>query len=289
MKTAMAESPDGVARVLVAAHAIDDVPLTRVRELVARHRVVILRGLFDPASIAESLACMRSGFDPGRDCKHDPRDTDAIRRNFQKLQVGANSGTGTRRTLGRFMRVLYNPTWEPDIYRMRGHFVRLAQLRNRLYGLPSGFAIDRDEQGMWTCARLQQYPRGGGFMVPHRDMYAQAATIEAGLGYFQLLLLLTQKGRDFEHGGAYVDSGDEVDGRRFEYEAGCLSGDVVIYDGRSIHGVADIDPMQPLELDRFGGRVVAMASLFRTLAPGDSDYGELARSAVRTLSPRDGS
>ena len=106
-------------------------------------------------------------------------------------------------------------------------------------------------------------------------MYAQAAANEAGLGYFQLLLQLTEKGVDFEDGGAYVDVGDE----RLLYEGSCQTGDVIVYDGRSIHGVADIDPLKPLDLQRFTGRAVALASLFRLLRPGAEDYGRIAGKA----------
>lgn len=71
------------------------------------------------------------------------------------------------------------------------------------------------QDGYWSCTRLQQYPRGGGFMVPHRDVYSQLATTEAGLGYYQPMLLLSEPGPDFAQGGAYVDRGQQ----RFHYDA----------------------------------------------------------------------
>lgn len=270
-------SAERFARALIHVDSPERIDVEAVRALVATQGVACLRGLFAPESIATTLARITREFDPGADRKHDPTDTEATRRNFQKLQIGANSGTSTSRTLGRFMRVLYNPIFAADVLGMRGHFVRLARIRNRLHGLREDFAIAGDEDGFWTCARIQQYPRGGGFMVPHRDLYSQFATDDAGLGYFQLLLLLTEQGCEYAQGGAYV----ELDGERFSYEQHCLRGDVVVYDGRSIHGVADIDPMHALELDRFGGRAVAIASLFRVLRAGTAAYGELSDAAVR--------
>jgi hypothetical protein len=106
-------------------------------------------------------------------------------------------------------------------------------------------------------------------------MYSQVATAEAGLGYYQPLLLLTEKGQDFTGGGAYVDVGET----RLFYEDGCCAGDVVVYDGRSMHGVSDIDPLEPLDLVRFTGRAVALASLFRLLTPGTEDYARMAGKA----------
>jgi hypothetical protein len=141
--------------------------------------------------------------------------------------------------------------------------------------LPIDFAVEGTDDRYWTCSRLQQYPAGGGFMVPHRDMYAQAASAETGLAYYQVLLELTEKGRDFIDGGAYVD----LDEERVSYEEHCRTGDVIVYDGRSIHGVADIDPLRPLDLQSLSGRVVGMASLFRLLAPGAAEYSRLAEKA----------
>ena len=241
-----------------------------------RQSIVRVRGLFERAAVRAQLAAMAASFDAKNDRRHDPRDTDAVRRNFQKLQIGANSGIDTRRTLGRFLRVLYNPIFAEDIYGLRELFVTLARFRNGLYGLPTDHAVHGTDDGFFTCARLHQYPRGGGFMVPHRDHFAQVVTVDAKLGYYQPFVILSEQGQDYETGGAYVDVNDE----RILYEADCQAGDVVVYDGRTIHGVADIDPLAPLELERFGGRVAAFASLYRELAPGAAAYGELAQKAL---------
>jgi hypothetical protein len=254
---------------------VDDVPSDAIRQAVADRGFAMVRGLFDRAELRAIMDRFRSRFDARLDQRHDPRDSDAARRNFQKLQIGANSGVNSRRTLGRFMRVFYNPVFADDVHGLRASFVTLARFRNRLYDLPLDYAVHGTDDGFWTAARIQQYPSGGGFMVPHRDQYAQVATTERGLDYFQVLLLLSEKGVDFHEGGAYVDVGDD----RLYYEGGAHIGDVVVYDGRTVHGVADIDPMEPLDLQRLTGRLVGVASLFRLLTPGGEDYAEMARSA----------
>ena len=267
---------DRFKAIFFEATSLSTVPYQDLRRQIERHGVVCVHGLFDRAEIRRTYESIVAGFNAQNDRRHDPRDTEAARRNFQKLQVGANSGGNDRRTLGRFMRMLYNPIFADDIYGMRAQFTKLAKFRNRLYELPEAYAVTGTDEGYWTCARLLQYPRGGGFIVPHRDMYAQIATREAGLSYFQPLLLLTEKGVDFQEGGAYI----EVDDERFYYEDFCQAGDVVVYDGRSVHGVADIDPLCDLELARCSGRVVALASLFRHLSGGASEYAEMTRKAV---------
>lgn len=267
---------ESFAAALFQVDSLAAVPFEEVRRAVATHSLACVRGLFDPEQLSAVLAGIRASFDAADDRKHDPRDSDAVRRNFQKLQIGANSGVDSRRTLGRFMRAIYNPIFADDVLGMREHFATLARFRNLLAGLPRDFAVESTEDGYWTCARLLQYPPGGGFMVPHRDVYSQTATAEAGLEYFQPLLLLTEKSRDFSEGGAYVDRGEH----RFHYEQFCQAGDLVVYDGRSIHGVADIDPMADLDLHSFSGRVVGLVSLYRHLDPGSDDYAQLSRKGV---------
>ena len=266
-----------LGRVTLEAATLEDVPYARLRETLAEYSVVRVVGLFSRERVRERLAGIRARFDPKHDRRHDPRDTEAVRTNFQKLQIGANSGIDTRRTLGRFLRVLYNPIFAEDVYGLRDDFVTLARFRNGLYGLPRDRAVYGTDGGLFTCARLHQYPRGGGFMVPHRDMFSQVVSVEAKLGYFQPLLILSERGSDYFEGGAYIDRGEE----RILYESACRAGDVIVYDGRTVHGVADVDPLEPLDLAQFTGRIAAFASLFRQLAPGKAGYAELAQKAAQ--------
>jgi len=265
-----------LAEVTCHATDLDSLDYGRLRALLAERSVVRVTGLLDRDETRASHGLMARLFDPANDRKHDPRDTEAVRRNFQKLQVGANSGMDTRRTLGRFLRIFYNPIFAPDVFGLRAAFERVARFRNRLYGLPEDFAVLGTDDGLFTCARVHQYPRGGGFMVPHRDLFSRLVTEESEMGYFQVFFLLSEKGVDYREGGAYVEHG----GRRIAFEDSARAGDVLVYDGRTVHGVADIDPMEPLELDRFGGRAAAFVSLFRHLEPGEAGYGRVSRDAV---------
>lgn len=273
----MTEVQDFLKSVSFDATSLEELPYSELRSALREKRLIRVRGLFDRSVMRAIRQRIAASFDAANDRRHDTRDTDAVRRNFQKLQIGANSGVNSRRTLGRFLRVLYNPVFAPDIYGMRGHFVRLAEFRNRLVNLPPTYAIAGTQDGLWTCARIQQYPRGGGFMVPHRDMYSQVASVAAELEYYQVILLLSEKGSDYASGGAYIDLHRE----RILYEDEAHAGDVFVYDGRTIHGVADIDPLEPLDLATFSGRAAAFVSLFRHLEPGPKDYESLSREAAR--------
>ena len=255
---------------------LDDLDIERVRCDLREHSIARVSGILDRDRLLAILADIGSTFDAARDRKHDPRDTEAVRRNFQKLQVGANSGMDTRRTLGRFLRILYNPIFADDIYGLRATFAEVARLRNLLYGWPREFAVHGTDKGMFTCARLHQYPRGGGFMVPHRDLFSRLVTEDSDMGYYQVFFLLSEKGTHYDEGGGYI----ELDGERMLFEDHTQAGDIVIYDGRTVHGVADVDPLQPLDLAGFTGRVAGFVSLFRHLGQDGLDYASLSRDAV---------
>ena len=252
-----------------------ELPYAEMRATLAEQLVIRVRGLFDPDEMRAVKRGMASHFDCRNDRKHDPRDTEAIRQNFQKLQVGGIADLGQYRNLGRFLRMFFNPIFAEDIYGMHKHFIRLAQLRNRLYGLPVPFAVCGTENGLWTAARIHQYPRGGGFMSPHRDAFTQLVATEAGLTFVQPFLILSKKGEDYTEGGAFID----CQGKQVYYEDGCEPGDVIVYDGKSIHGVGDVDALAPLDLTVFSGRIVAFASLYRHLTPGQEEYENLVRKA----------
>ena len=183
---------------------------------------------------------------------------ESIMDNYQKIVVGG--GSQKSYYIPRCARIAYNPIWSNDIYAMRQHFIKLSRVRNKLLSKPSDYAIESVESdGFWTASRLQQYPSGGGFFMKHRDVVLENHTKEAGLEKFiQILLLITQKGEDFDEGGAFI----EIDGVDVNLEDEFGRGDILIYDGRSKHGVADIDPNQLLDFDKVTGRIAALASLY---------------------------
>ncbi len=59
-----------------------------------------------------------------------------------------------------------------------------------------------------------------------------------------------------------------------------MAGDVIIYNGKTMHGVADIDPLENIDFSKLTGRSVAIASLFKVLGKGN-DYAQLAQRSRR--------
>ena len=79
--------------------------------------------------------------------------------------------------------------------------------------------------------------------------------------YYQPFLVMSRRGEDFEKGGGFF----EVDGDRFYFEQYCQLGDIGIYDGRTIHGVEDVDPHKRIDLNSLNGRMVGFVSLYKDL------------------------
>jgi len=251
---------------MISVKSMDELSFDLVRKTLKANTYACIRGLFSQEEITAAREKMRSVFDAKNDRKHNPNDAEAIRGNFQKLQVGGTRGVNSA---ARFLRMFYNPTFQEDIYGMRDIFKRLIVFRNNLYSLPPEFTVNGTDNGMWSAARINHYPRGGGFMAAHSDV--GTATISENMGleqYVQLILIMSKKGADFYEGGAYIN---DENGKRIFYEDECELGDVVIYDGRVIHGVEEIDPMEPLDLSSFEGRHVALVTLFKHFSKNNTN------------------
>jgi hypothetical protein len=256
-----------ISRNVVHATSVDALDADLVNEHVNRDAFAAIRGVFSRDDMAAVLERVRAGFDPARDQPSIGESPAAVMDNFQKLSIGGAGSHWDYRP--RFMRVIYNPLWAEDRYGMHATFRTLAQIRNALQGNPPNYAVDQVEDGVWTAARMQHYPGGGGNISRHRDAVISTVTSDAGVKRFhQMLLLLTSKGEHFETGGAYMEFGDEVVDLEDEFKAG----DIIVYDGRTMHGVHDIDPHKVASLTAFDGRLVASVSLYKDMSAQAKPY-----------------
>lgn len=259
-------------KVTIEAPGIDELDYDIVRDTLSRHTLVRIRGLFDADAIRAATRRMADKFDPGNDRKHDPGDTRAVLSNFQKIVIGCNQGSAER-TLSRCVRIFYNPIFRENIHGMRTHLTTLACYRNLLGGKPRDYAVYGIDEGQFTGARIHHYPTGCGFMAGHRDYFSPINAAVANAEYGQPVLIMSKYGEDYHQGGGFI----VLDGKVAAYEQFCEPGDVITYNGQSIHGVADIDPLEPIDLTSFSGRVVALVSLYRVLEAGDREYRELSK------------
>ena len=181
-----------------------------------------------------------------------------VRRNFFKWSIGSHSDS--QPGLARFMATFYNGLSNPDYLGMHSVFKRLIETRDSLAGRRSPLLDESLPGDGFNATRIQIYPRGGGFLAGHQDTTADAVSKGLGGSYLQPLLLVTEKGTDFTVGGAWIEHPDLG---FLDLEVGANSGDLLVYDGSTYHGVADIDPHLPPALTPPMGRVAALATVYR--------------------------
>ena len=239
----------------------EEIDLDAFMRAMDKRTFACIRGLVSPQSMYAAYDRIVQGFDRGKDHPASGQSADAVRSNFQKINLGGESRTASNDD-ARFFRAFYNPIWAEDIWGLRSGFVQLAKVRNHLAGQPLDFALDKIEpNGLWTAARFHQYPKGGGFFRRHTDYVVKDVADEKSTRFYQVVLTMSRKGEHFHHGGAFVDIGE----KRVVIDDCALMGDIIIYDGRTVHGVEDIDPKSMLDMDTINGRLAGFATLFKKM------------------------
>ena len=234
--------------------------LSGAREVLERFNVVALRGLVTQEEVAHSLELLKETFKRDLDnptIGEDPKD---IQSNFQKLLVGTHNHSGLR--LSRLFRTFYNPMWSEDCYQLHETFLKMIKVRNYFCNLPEEFATHKIEKnGLWSATRIHQYPIGGGHFAGHQDSVLTDVSNKEGTEFYQVILNMTQVGREFDQGGAFV----KIDDQLITFESCFSVGDIIVYNENTFHGVEEIDPHKNLDLETFNGRVTAFVSLYKNL------------------------
>jgi hypothetical protein len=227
-------------------------------EIVANVRktsFTVIRGLFNRESVRAKMQSVYRFANGERRLASAGVSPDEIQHNVVKWSIGGQSTTQSG--LPRMMATVYNPLFAGDMHGLHADFRGIIEVRDAL----ADRAVLTDEKlapDRWNGCRVQIYPAGGGFMGAHRDSRGIGNLPQNTDAFIQLLLLLTERGTDYKAGGAFV----ERDGRQIDSESDTLSGDVVVYDGATIHGVADIDPTAVFNATDLRGRAVALATIY---------------------------
>jgi hypothetical protein len=188
----------------------------------------------------------------------DPFDFKQLReRPWRKMAIGSKTGLGE--TIAQNLQTIYFYENDMNYPAMNSLFGEMIKVRNKLMRVSEDFGNVPERDGFWNACRIHHYPRGGGFMTLHRDTYFPDKLEEKGKPFYQMLVLLSRKGVDFVNGGGVLIShqGNKVD---IETEAGF--GSMVLYDGRTPHGVEDVDPDQVIDFSRIDGRLVAIVNVY---------------------------
>lgn len=249
--------PETIARNVHRAEG-DTLPGDAIEASLRSDRFAVVRGLIDPDAVRQAVCRLRATFRAGDDRPTDGASPTDVRGNFQKLAIGTVDRPDPADSYARLLRVIFTPLFAEDRFGVHHVLRRAAEVRNELLGLRRDFALDAIEGGVWSATRIQQYPRGGGFLSAHRDASTVAVSTSLVGRYLQVLLVMTRRGVDFERGGAYV----EHPSGRLDVEAALHPGDLLVYDGRTVHGVADVDPHAVLDLHSLDGRLAGLVNLY---------------------------
>ena len=85
---------------------------------------------------------------------------------------------------------------------------------------------------------------------------------QIGKPFYQVSVLLSRKNVDFSTGGGFVidNKNNKID---LETEGGF--GSLVLFDGRTYHGVEDVDLDQVIDFSRPDGRLAAFVNLYSVM------------------------
>jgi hypothetical protein len=179
---------------------------------------------------------------------------------WRKLAIGSVNGVGD--PYAQMLATTYFHERNPGTPFLNALFSTLISTRNRILGIREDFGSDPDRDDFWNACRIHHYPRGGGFMVGHKDTHFPSVLKSSGVPFLQVMALLSVKKVDFHTGGSFFINRDGI---RTNVEDDFPLGSVVMFDGSIHHGVEDVDPDQVLDFNLASGRIAAFVNLYQVL------------------------
>ena len=242
---------------------IDDIDKKTVLKSLNKNHFVILRDLFSAKEVEKVLKNLKKKFNHKKDNIRAKNSYNLIKTNYQRFMFGMSGGVkGALETNPRYFRVFYNPLWCTDIYKGREILKKLTKIQNYFYNLEPEYGINekKTRHGLFVASRFQHYPSGGGFLASHKDKYAIKAAKKLGIDlFYNFLLIMTKKGKDYKNGGGFVTKDNKI----VNYEDSAKIGDVIIYNSKTNHGVLDIDSNLFPDRSSKNGRYVGLTTLFK--------------------------
>jgi|GEM_PF-2256611 len=176
---------------------------------------------------------------------------------WRKLAIGSRNGMG--HPIAQNLQTMYFDPSDKNYPALGSLFNSMIAVRNNLMMVDADFGKDPKRDGFWNACRVHHYPRGGGFMSLHRDEYFPSKLADKDKPFYQMLVLLSRKNIDFFTGGGVLVSFKD---KKIDVETEAGFGSMILYDGRTKHGVEDVDPDQIIDFSRSDGRMAALVNLY---------------------------
>jgi len=234
--------------------------LNQIDSIMKKYKFCVIRGIVNLKDLKDPMKKLKIFIKKNKDLPAIGEDPKLARGYLMKFvsRIRSTKSTGVTTVVKRD---IYNPLHKKDKWGFHNVFIKLAKVRNILMNKSMDFALGKVKKNkMWTAARIHHFPSGAGFMFPHKDTIAPS--IVKGFGkYYQVLMIMTQKGKDFRSGGGTIKYKNKL----IEYEDFTKVGDIVIYDSNTEHGVNTIDPHKPF-IQRSGeGRYSGLVTIYKII------------------------
>ncbi|MEI9924751.1 MAG: hypothetical protein WDN50_15555 [Bradyrhizobium sp.] len=180
---------------------------------------------------------------------------------WRKLAIGSSNGLGD--PYAQNLQSIYFDANDQNFPALGSLFDTMLLIRNKLMGVAPSFGSNPEQDRFWNACRIHHYPRGGGFMATHQDThFPQVIAAQIGKPFYQICVLLSHKNTDFFSGGGVIYDKDKnkID---LEIEAGF--GSLILFDGRTYHGVEDVDLDQVIDFSRSDGRLAAFVNVYSVM------------------------
>ena len=182
--------------------------------------------------------------------------------NYERIKFGAkdfhriNNNDPRAYVKGAFHQFVFYP-WNQNYFDLFNQFSKAYQLKNILSGIePDAFMFPTKEDDFTARIAFQFYPKGIGYLNNHADPVDQHQIAVP-------ILVMSEKGLDFNEGGAYVKYEDE----KVFIEDHTEIGDVVFFKASLEHGVDKVDVQSDAAWLDFKGRwmgLLAVNQFFNT-------------------------
>ena len=177
---------------------------------------------------------------------------------WRKLAIGSSNGLGE--AYAQNLQSIYFDANDKNYPALGSLFSLMILIRNKLMGVDPSFGSEPERHRFWNACRVHHYPRGGGFMATHRDThFPQVINAQIGKPFYQVCVLLSRRNTDFFTGGGVIYDGKK---ERIDLETLGGFGSLILFDGRTYHGVEDVDPDQVIDFSRADGRLAAFVNLY---------------------------
>jgi hypothetical protein len=177
---------------------------------------------------------------------------------WRKLAIGGSTGLGY--PYAQNLQSIYFDANDSNYPALGALFALMVLIRNKLMGVDPDFGSNPERDRFWNACRVHHYPRGGGFMATHQDThFPQIIDAQIGKPFYQVCVLLSRKNTDFFTGGGVIFDSQK---QKVDLETEGGFGSLVLFDGRTYHGVEDVDLDQVIDFSSPEGRLAAFVNLY---------------------------